>query len=43
MNHWPFVLAAYATVGLGTAGLLIFSIVDMRRQERRASRINEQS
>ena len=36
MNQWPFVIAAYAVTGLGTAALLLASFVRMRRAERAA-------
>ncbi|WP_156397256.1 MULTISPECIES: heme exporter protein CcmD [unclassified Sphingomonas] len=36
MNHWPFIVAAYAITIIGTAGVLVASFVRMRRAERRA-------
>jgi hypothetical protein len=36
MNHWAFVTAAYAVVVLGTAGLLIWAYVTMRKAEAAA-------
>ena len=39
MNPWPFVIAAYAVALLGTALLLLWSLVDMRRAEREADRL----
>ena len=39
MNPWPFVIAAYAVVLVGTAGLLIASFVTMRRAEAEADRL----
>ena len=34
MNHWPFIIAAYALAGLGTVGLALWSFVAMRRAEK---------
>jgi hypothetical protein len=34
MNHWPFILAAYALTLAGSAGLGLLSFVAMRRAER---------
>ena len=36
MNHWPFVLAAYALTGAGTLGLLAWAWRSMRAAERQA-------
>jgi uncharacterized integral membrane protein len=36
MNHWPFIIAAYAVTIIGTLGVLVASIVRMRRAERQA-------
>ena len=36
MNHWPFILGAYAVTLLGTIGLTFWSWSDMRRAERDA-------
>ena len=33
MNHWPFVLAAYAVTLIATAGLALWSWAAMRRAE----------
>jgi hypothetical protein len=33
MNHWPFILAAYAVTGVGTLGLALQSWLAMRRAE----------
>lgn len=35
MNPWPFVIAAYAVTGVGTAVLAAWSYLAMRRSERR--------
>jgi hypothetical protein len=34
MNHWPFILAAYAVTVIGVGGLSLFSWLAMRRAER---------
>lgn len=34
MNHWPFVIAAYAVTLAATLGLLVASWRAMRRAER---------
>jgi len=39
MNQWPFIIAAYATVLTGTAGLCLWSHAAMRRAERRADEV----
>lgn len=39
MNHWPFIAAAYAIGIGGTAGLALWSLVAMRRAERRADSV----
>lgn len=36
MNQWPFIVAAYAVVLLGTGGLSLWSFLAMRRAEARA-------
>ncbi|HEX8643487.1 MAG TPA: heme exporter protein CcmD [Allosphingosinicella sp.] len=36
MNHWPFILGAYALTVLATLGLLGGSWAAMRRAERQA-------
>ncbi|WP_293857454.1 heme exporter protein CcmD [Sphingomonas sp. SCN 67-18] len=33
MNHWPFIIAAYAVTISGTLGLLVWSLREMRRAE----------
>jgi hypothetical protein len=35
MNHWPFIIAAYAVTILGGGALALVSYVAMRRAERR--------
>ena len=37
MNHWPFILAAYALTIVGTAALALASWGAMRRAERAAA------
>lgn len=34
MNHWSFIIAAYGLATLGTAGVLLWSYLDMRRAEK---------
>jgi len=36
MNHWPFIIAAYAITALGTLGLSWVSMRAMRSAEKRA-------
>jgi hypothetical protein len=36
MNHWAFVIAAYAVMLVGTAGLAIASFAAMHRAEKAA-------
>jgi len=40
MNHWPFIIAAYGIVILGTAIVLIQSYAAMRRAERKADQLS---
>ena len=37
MNHWPFILAAYALTLAGTIGVTFWSLVAMRRAEAEAN------
>lgn len=39
MNHWPFIIAAYAITILGTGGMAIWSLIAMRRAEARADEV----
>ncbi len=39
MNHWAFVLAAYAVTLLATAGLLVWSFASMRKAEAAAEEL----
>lgn len=36
MNHWPFIIAAYALALGGTGGLLAWTWIAMRRAERKS-------
>ncbi len=36
MNHWPFIIAAYAATALAMAALIGWSLLAMRRAERAA-------
>lgn len=36
MNHWPFIIAAYAITITGTLAIAIASFAAMRRAERQA-------
>ena len=42
MNHWAFVIAAYAVTLLATAGLLLWSFASMRRAEAAAEELKQQ-
>jgi hypothetical protein len=37
LNAWPFVIAAYGVIVAGTAGLVVWSLLAMRRAEARAN------
>jgi heme exporter protein CcmD len=39
MNHWAFVIAAYAVTLLATAGLLVWSFASMRKAEAAAEEL----
>ena len=39
MNHWPFILGAYAVTALGTIGLVAQSWLAMRRAEAAAEKL----
>lgn len=41
MNHWPFILAAYAVVALGVGGLSLSSWRAMRRAEAVADQLKD--
>ena len=35
MNHWPFIIAAYAVTGVGTLFVVTASYIAMRRAEKK--------
>jgi uncharacterized integral membrane protein len=39
MNHWPFIIAAYALAIGGTLALTLVSFLAMRRAEARAEAV----
>jgi hypothetical protein len=41
MNHWPFILAAYAFVIVGVGGLSLASWLSMRKAERAADALRD--
>ena len=41
MNHWPFILAAYAVVVAGVGGLSLTSWLAMRRAEAAADALRD--
>jgi heme exporter protein CcmD len=41
MNHWPFIIAAYAVTALGTLGILGWSYKAMRRAERAVDQLKQ--
>lgn len=41
MNHWPFVIAAYVIVLLGTICVVAFSYAGMRKAERHADALTK--
>ena len=43
MNPWPFVVAAYALAVGGTAALVLWSWIAMRRAEADAARLSRSS
>ena len=40
MSHWSFVMAAYAVALIATAGLLLWSLLTMRRAEAAVDALN---
>ena len=36
MNHWPFIIAAYALTVIGTAGVTLWAFISMRKAEKLA-------
>ncbi|MEO9635027.1 MAG: hypothetical protein ABJF89_08970 [Parasphingorhabdus sp.] len=41
MNHWPFVIASYAFVLLGTAVIVVQSYGAMRKAETKADQLRK--
>lgn len=41
MNHWPFIIAAYAFTVVGIGGLSLFSWLAMRRGEAAAEALRD--
>jgi heme exporter protein CcmD len=41
VNHWPFIIAAYAATILATSGLTLWSWSAMRRAEREADALRQ--
>ncbi len=39
LDHWPFVIGAYAVALIGTGGLFAASFLAMRKAEREAERL----
>lgn len=42
MNHWPFIIAAYALTIAGTLGLTLWSFLAMRRAEAGAEALRRE-
>lgn len=42
MNHWPFIIAAYAFALLGTGGVILWSWHAMRRAEAEADALRRE-
>jgi hypothetical protein len=42
LNHWPFIIAAYALAILGTLAALLWSWIDMRRAEADAEALRRE-
>ncbi|HZG45845.1 MAG TPA: heme exporter protein CcmD [Allosphingosinicella sp.] len=42
MNHWPFIIAAYAVTIFGTAGVALWSWSAMRRAEADADALRRE-
>ena len=41
MNHWAFVLAAYAVTVVAVAGLVVWAYASMRRAEAAADQLRQ--
>tara|TARA_R110000772_G_scaffold39727_17_gene93209 strand:- start:2476 stop:2610 length:135 start_codon:yes stop_codon:yes gene_type:complete len=39
MNHWPFVIASYGIVLIGTAAVIVGSYAGMRKSEAKADQL----
>jgi Heme exporter protein D (CcmD) len=39
MNHWPFIIAAYAVTLIGTVGVVLWAYQSMRRAEREVEKL----
>jgi hypothetical protein len=39
MDPWPFVIGAYALTALGTAGVVAYSFLAMRKAEGKADKL----
>ncbi|MCA1749467.1 MAG: hypothetical protein ABR601_07930 [Parasphingopyxis sp.] len=42
MDHWPFIIAAYALTVLGTLGLAAWSFATMRAREHKAAALRQE-
>ena len=40
LDAWPFVIAAYLVTGMGTLGLIAWSLIAMRRAEARSDALD---
>jgi hypothetical protein len=43
MNHWPFIIAAYAVTALGTIAVSLWSYLAMRKAEVAAAEIGREA
>ena len=41
MNHWPFVIAAYAAVLISTVAVVAWSYAAMRKSEARSDQLSK--
>jgi hypothetical protein len=42
LNHWPFIIAAYALTIVGTIGVALWSLAAMRRAEAQADELRRE-
>lgn len=42
MNHWPFIVAAYALAIAGTLAVMLWSWAEMRRSEAEAEAVRRE-